>query len=121
VGTLWERLYHQGDVGSASFVAVPHLVDMLASLSRPDWNAYALIAAIEEARISKGEMLPDSLALAYSKAWKAVLPLALRDLADASQDELVRSLLAVISHAKGQHSLGAIALCTEDERKEMLG
>ena len=49
------------------------------------------------------------------------MTLALRDLANAADDELVRSLIAVIAHAKGQHSLGAIALCTEDEREEMLG
>lgn len=121
VGMLWERLYHQGDIGSASFAAVPDLVELLASLSQPDWNAYALIATIDEARVSQGLLPPASLASAYAGAWKSVLALALRDLVVASQDELVRSLIAVIAHAKGQHSLGAIALCTEDEREEMLG
>ena len=120
-GLLWERLYHQGDLGSASFAAVPDLVEMLASLSQPDWNAYALIATIEESRVSRGILLPDSLASGYVNAWKSVLALALCDLVEASQDELVLSLLAVLAHAKGQHRLGTIALCTEDEREEMLG
>ena len=121
VGVLWDRLHNQGDVGSASFAAVPDLIELIASQSEPDWNAYALIAAIEEARVCQGELLPAALASGYSSAWKSVLPLALRDLVNASQDELVRSLIAVIAHAKGQHSLGVIALCTEDERAEMLG
>ncbi|MEQ9662286.1 MAG: hypothetical protein RLN87_07045 [Parasphingopyxis sp.] len=118
---LWERLHHQGDVGSASYAAVPALVERLGSISTPDWNSYALIATIEEARVAQGASPPASLATNYFDAWRSVLPLALRDLADARQDELVRSLVAVIAHAKGQHSLGAIALCTEDEREEMLG
>ncbi|WP_292929206.1 hypothetical protein [Novosphingobium sp. PASSN1] len=121
VGTLWERLYHQGNVGSASYAAVPDLVELLETSSQPDWDAYALIATIEEARADGAELIPPSLIPAYTAAWRSVLPLAIRDLANASQGELVRSLIAVIAHAKGQHSLAAIALCSDDEREEMLG
>ncbi|QCI93763.1 hypothetical protein [Novosphingobium sp. EMRT-2] len=118
---LWEHLHHQGELGSASFAAVPDLVDLLGALDQPDWNVYALVATIEEVRSLKGEMPPVALASAYSTAWTSVLPFALRDLAGASEDKLVLSLIAVIAHAKGQHTLGALALCTEDERQEMLG
>lgn len=121
VRVLWEHLFHQGDVGSASFAAIPDLVELVATLTQPDWDAYALIASIEETRANQNELLPASLAPAYFTAWKSVMTLKLRDLANAADDELVRSLIAVIAHAKGQHSLGAIALCTEDEREEMLG
>ena len=121
VGLLWERLYHQGDIGSASLAAVPGLVELIEAVRQPDWNAYALIASIEEARVRQGTAMPSSLASAYANAWKSALQLALRDLAGALEDELVRSLIAAIAHGKGQHTLGAIALCTEDERVEMLG
>lgn len=121
ISLLWERLHHQGELGSASFAAVPDLVNLLESLDHPDWNIYGLVATIEEVRALKGEMPPVGLASAYSIAWTSVLPLALRDLAEASEDKLVRSLIATIAHAKGQHTLGALALCTEDERQEMLG
>jgi hypothetical protein len=57
----------------------------------------------------------------YRDAWKKVLPNALADLADVTDDPTVRSILAVIAYAKGQHSIAAITLCTEDERLEMLG
>lgn len=117
---LWVRLYHQGDVGSASFAAIPDLVELIATSSKLDWNAYAMLASVEEARTIGGVLVPSSLADAYSAAWAKVQSFALQHLADAADDELVRSLLAVIAHAKGQHSLAAIALCTEDERSEML-
>lgn len=118
---LWEHLHHQGELGSASFAAVPDLVDLLGALDQPDWNVYALVATIGEVISLKGVMPPAALASAYSNAWTSVLPFALRDLAEATEDKLVRSLIVVIAHAKGQHTLGALALCTEDERQEMLG
>jgi hypothetical protein len=47
---LWQELYHQGDVGEGSFVAVPHLVRIHRLRGVSDWNTYALTATIELAR-----------------------------------------------------------------------
>jgi hypothetical protein len=119
---LWANLYHQGTVNTPSYVAVGEIVRMMQLQAAPDWNAYALIASIEEGRLAKSNPpIPDEIEQDYNRAWSALLPLALRDLADARDDLLVRGTLAVIVHAKGQHSLATIALCTEDERAEMLG
>jgi hypothetical protein len=38
---LWQALYHQGDVGEGSFVAVPHLVP-LPRRGVVDWNTLFL-------------------------------------------------------------------------------
>ncbi|PZU67528.1 MAG: hypothetical protein DI540_10540 [Sphingobium sp.] len=65
--------------------------------------------------------MPMELDDGYARAWENLLPFALRDLSSANDDPLVRSLIAVIAHAKKQHSLAVIALCTEDERQDMLG
>ena len=122
VRELWDNLYHQGAVNSASYAAVPGIVRILEQAGSPDWNGYALIASIEEARLAGGGVpMPMELAGEYETAWKSALPLALRDLLDAQDDSLVRSLIAVVTLAKGQRTLAAIALCTEDERIEMLG
>jgi hypothetical protein len=87
----------------------------------PDWNAYSLVASIEEGRLAEGSpSIPPAIEKDYELAWAAILPLALRDLAEATDDLLVRGALAVVAHAKGQHSLATMALCTEDERVEML-
>jgi hypothetical protein len=119
---LWDKLYHQGAVNSASYAAVGEIVRMMHGQSEPDWNAYALIASIEEGRLADASPpLPSELQPDYEGAWAAILPMALRDLSEAQDDLAVRSTLAVIAHAKGQHTLAAIALCTEDERAEMLG
>ena len=47
---LWEELHHQGDVGGASYAAVPFLVDIYRKQGVIDWNTYALVATIESAR-----------------------------------------------------------------------
>lgn len=57
---LWQRLYHQSDVGSASFAAAPDLVDLIATWIKPDWNAYAMLASIEEARAINGATVPSA-------------------------------------------------------------
>lgn len=47
---VWEELHHQGDVGEASYAAVPHLVRIHGERKLDDWNTYALVAVIELAR-----------------------------------------------------------------------
>ena len=43
---LWDELFHQGDVGEASYAAVPHLVRIHASRGIADWNTYSIVAII---------------------------------------------------------------------------
>ena len=119
---LWEQLYHQGTVNSASYAAVGEIVRLMKDQDAPDWNAYALVASIENGRLGEGSPpIPSEVEQDYERAWTAILPMALRDLGQAQDELLVRGTLAVIAHAKGQHTLAAMALCTEDERVEMLG
>src|SRR6266478_8628139 len=47
---LWEGLHHQGDVGEASYAAVPHLVRIYRESGVLNWNTYAIVATIELAR-----------------------------------------------------------------------
>jgi hypothetical protein len=43
---LWEELHHQGDVGEASYAAVPHLVRIYRERGAIDWNTYAIVAVM---------------------------------------------------------------------------
>jgi hypothetical protein len=93
----------------------------MAERAEPDWRAYALIATIDERRnVSGNPPVPDWLEGSYAAAIRDVIKPALAHLADARDDVDVRSLLAVLAHAKGQSSIGAIALWTKDERREAL-
>lgn len=118
---LWHNLYHQGVVGSASYAAVGEIVRMMQEQTEPDWVAYAIVASIEEGRLNEeSPSIPPELQQDYERAWASILPMALRVLQESTEDLIVRSAFAVIAHAKGQRTLATIALCTEDERIEML-
>jgi hypothetical protein len=118
---LWDALHHQGDVDSASYAAAPLIAEIVANAPAPDWNAYALLATIEEARVSgRNPPVPAFLEHGYHAAWSVVFTHALRDIVTAKDSTTVRSILAVLAHAKGEHTLGEFALCTDDERQAML-
>lgn len=50
---LWSRLYHQGSIYSASYAAVPILVDSIPDNAVTDINFFLLPASIEIARNKK--------------------------------------------------------------------
>ena len=62
---LWDNLYHQGDVGTASYASVPKLVET---------GELSLVAAIEVARHSnKNPSIPSELELPYKEALQNAL------------------------------------------------
>ena len=62
---LWDNLYHQGDVGTASYASVPKLVEA---------GELSLVAAIEVARHNnKNPSIPSELELSYKDALRNAL------------------------------------------------
>lgn len=99
---LWDELHHQGDVGEASFAAVPHLVRIYRDNGAIDWNTYAIVATIELARgIGKNPEVPDWLAVDYYRALELLGQLASQQILDAKDPETVRSMLSVLAIVKG--------------------
>lgn len=119
---LWQKVHHQGDLGTAAYAVVPELVRLMSNQTEPDWRAYSLIATIEDRRNAGGNPpVPDWLQGSYATAMRELIQPALAHLHRAEDDLEVRSLLAVLAHAKGQRTIGSIALWTEDERQHALG
>lgn len=119
---LWEELHHQGDLGEASFAAVPHRVRIHELRSVPDWNTYALVATIELARDApRNPCIPSELQISYDIAWNRLFEIGLRELKSAEEPTLTTSIIAVLAIAKRLRSLAQLAAgFTEDERQEML-
>ena len=112
---LWDELHHQGDVGEASYAAVPHLVRIAQGMAVRDWNAYALVALIEIERHRKtNPPLPLWLQSDYETAWRDIVALALSDLTAATDSLTVQSAISVVAVGRGQRKLGAL-LCHFDE------
>ncbi|ACS57981.1 MULTISPECIES: hypothetical protein [Rhizobium] len=68
--SLWSSLCHQGDVYTASYAAVPHIVRIgLATTAPIDFSFYQLPASIEIARMTgRGPEIPADLEEAYHHA-----------------------------------------------------
>ncbi len=66
---LWNEIHHQGDVGEASFVAIPHLVRIHKARGVIDANTYAMVTTIELARgRDRNPDVPDWAKEGYSSA-----------------------------------------------------
>jgi hypothetical protein len=119
---LWNELHHQGDVGEASYAAVPHLVRIHAKNGIADWNTYAMVATVEDARRKEANpLLPSWLSESYESALRKLAELGLEEFRNAERPELVNSIIAVLTIARGQPLLARLAAAfTDDERKEIL-
>jgi hypothetical protein len=96
------ELFHQGDVGEASYAAVPHLVRIHRERGGPDSNTYSLVATIDLARgEGKNPDVPAWLQPGYDNAISALAEMGLRELASAKKIEDIQYILAVIAIWKG--------------------
>jgi hypothetical protein len=67
--SIWSALAHQGDVYSASFAAVPHVVQALSiAPNKAPEDYFHFPAWVEICRHSKSMSVPDDLLPAYSEA-----------------------------------------------------
>lgn len=115
---LWQELHHQGDVGEASYASVPHLVQIMADLKVRAVNFYALICTIEIQRHC-GENPPlGAHGKSYGEAWDRLRRLAFKDLAEAEDPYMIRSLLATLALWKGERIAGALLACAETTELE---
>jgi hypothetical protein len=110
---LWQQLHHQGDVGIASYAAVPSLVEIYTSRTR-DWNFYGLVNLIEICRHKNNPALPEWLELEYHGALRDLLNFAIQDVLQIEDAVTLRQVLASIAIGKGNIKVGE-SLCFPDE------
>lgn len=118
---LWDDLHHQGDVGEASYAAVPHLVRIYRNHGLPDWNTYAIVAVIELAR-NKGSNpdVPKWLEEDYFSAIQELAKIGAAEVLTAKDHEAFRAILGIIAIANGLRTHGRFLVeFSEDELLEM--
>ena len=118
---LWNELHHQGDVGTASYAAVPHLVRIYRKLGAIDWNIYAIVAIIELARDQRqNPEVPEPLKIGYFRAIQELAEIGLSEIPRAEETETVRAILGVIAISKGLKIHGKFLVeFSEDELLEI--
>ena len=118
---LWGELHHQGDVGEASYAAVPLLVAIYRKRGVIDWNTYAIVAAIELARTNEDNPeLPEWLKVEYFRAIRELAEIGAAELFRTDNVEAARAILSVIAIAKNLRTQAKILIkYTEDELLEI--
>ena len=100
--SIWSALAHQGDVYSASFAAVPHVVRILAQApDKADFSYFQFPAWVEICRQKKSVAIPEELEADYFAALRQ-LPALVAQAADREWDEaLLICALSAIAASKG--------------------
>ena len=97
---LWDNLHHQGDVGEASYAAVPHLVRIYRERGVLDWNTYAIVAIIDLARDNKGNPeIPRWLIEDYNRSIRELAEVGAGEIFRANNTEDVRAILSILAIA----------------------
>ncbi len=109
--SIWSALAHQGDVYSASFAAVPHVIDALASAPlRADSSYFQFPAWVEVCRVKNGVSVPEDIAPTYFESLSR-LPALVAAAASRKWDEgFLRCALSAVAAAKGQPAVAAAVL-----------
>lgn len=109
--SLWSALYHQGDIYSASFAAVPEIVKHLAGCpERATASFFSLPAAIEVAREKEGIEVPAELKEEYFSAVSRLGSLASKIACIETGDDIARSAIAAFAVSASQHSYAELIL-----------
>lgn len=118
---LWNELHHQGDVGDASYAAVPELVRIYRNGGGAGWNLYAMVAIIELARTEpQNPELPDWLREDYLRSIQELAQMGTKDIWSAEDADAKLSILSVVAIARGLRRHGKfLALYSEDELLEL--
>ena len=113
---LWQELYHQGDVGEASYAAVPHLVRIHRQRGVVDWNTYSIVGIVELARGQRNNPeVPKWLQEDYFTAIKELAQMGAAELQLAKTPEEIRSILGVLAIEKGARTHGRFLLEYSEE------
>ena len=118
---LWDELHHQGDVGEASFAAVPHIVRIYRDRGVNDWNAYAIVSIIELARNqNENPDVPGWLRDNYFSAIHALAEKGASELPNAQDPDCCCAILGVVALDKGLRTHARpLVNYSEDELQQM--
>ena len=119
---LWDELHHQGDIGEASFAAVPFLVRSYRNRGVLDWNTYAIVAIIELARKEGNNPdVPQWIENDYFQAIRELAEIGAAEVLQAETAEDVRAILSIIAIEKGLRIHGELLLkYADDELRDIV-
>lgn len=108
---LWSKLYHQGEIFSASYAAVPYLLDAQFAAAQPSWSVIALCAAIHVAHLEgHGPLVAADVWQPYNNAVLLIPAKLSRFIVPGLDDVPCRAILAASAAACGNVALARVLL-----------
>jgi hypothetical protein len=109
--TLWSALAHQGDVYSASFAAVPHVVAALATApAQADESFFHFPAWVEICRAKNAVEVPQDLRASYFEALARLPGLVAQAASRPWEEGFLACALSAVAAAKGHHAAAEAVL-----------
>ncbi len=113
---LWNELHHQGDVGLASYLALPQLVRIGKSRALFEWNLLGLCCVIEQQRHSEGNpALSPEFQDYYYKGLEDLKHFVLDNINRKLDDTIYTMALATLATCTGRIKLGKAIMELEDK------
>ena len=113
---LWDELHHQGDVGLASYLALPQLVRICKAKGLFDWNLLGLCCVIEQQRhLGDNPILPIEFRDYYTQGLKDLKQYVINNLNKDSDKITTTFSLSAIATFSGQTKLGKAIMELEDD------
>ncbi|MDX5423149.1 MAG: hypothetical protein LPK14_12910 [Hymenobacteraceae bacterium] len=112
---LWDELHHQGNVGLASYFAVPHLIRIGKEKGIVNSSLLGLIAVIEVQRHKENPQIPKEHQEDYLNSLKAIPELI--ETGDTNDWDLAftAAALSALAASKGQIKVAQAVLNFDDE------
>jgi len=116
---LWNELHHQGNVGVASYLAVPQLARIAIDKDLCDWNLLGVCSTIEQQRhVGDNPSLPIEFLEYYNTGLSNLKEFVIQKLKTKLDRTTFIVALSTIATCNGNYKLGKAILEMEDE--EML-
>ncbi|HEU5400597.1 MAG TPA: hypothetical protein VFU86_04520 [Terriglobales bacterium] len=114
--SLWSALCHQGDVYTATYAAIPHIIAIAEADSGPRRLDLLSLAVTCEAFRHKGGApnIPSDLEFQYRTSIERLCDLVLEPLRNYLTDDQLRVLLAGIALSRGHARLGNVILSLDE-------
>jgi hypothetical protein len=103
---VWAELYHQGDVGEATYALVPYLVDYQARQRELDEQLFhfCVLVDLQQAQ-NNNPAIPSELEFSYMRALRALPVIGAERLKRGSAEHVVMGVAAAIALAAGHRVL----------------
>ena len=119
---LWNELHHQGDVGVASYMAIPQLVRISRDKGLFNWNVLTLCSTIEQQRhLGENPSLPTEYTEYYNNGLMELKEFILDNFRSIQDELTLRAALSALAVCNGKMKLSkAIIELSDDTLDEFL-